>query len=236
MTSSQNYSIAIETSCRAGGLTLALGERCIETVTFDTAGRHATALISQMKALLDRHDLSPVDLAEAYVSAGPGSFTGLRVGITAVRTLAQALGNLRCVAVPTAHAVARNATDLEWTHLGVIMAAREGSVHATLFERCEGRIVELEPGRACEAGEFLAAAPKPVTLIGEGLTYQPMVAAEVTVIDPEATAMHMPNSLAVWQVGLDLARAGTFTEYHHLLPIYPREPEAIRLWKQQGKA
>lgn len=233
---SQEYSIAVETSCRAGGLALGVGDRCVETVAFDTTGRHATALVAQMKALLDARGLAPRDLVEVHVSAGPGSFTGLRVGITAVRTLAQALEHLRCVAVPTAHAVARNAADLEWRYLGVIMAARAGNVHATLFERRHGRIVELEPGRACEADDFLAAAPKPITLIGEGLAYQPMAAADVTVVDPDASHLHTPNPRAVWQVGRELARAGKFTEYHLLLPIYPRRPEAVILWEQQGKA
>jgi len=232
---SEAYSIAVETSCRAGGVALGIGDQCVETVAFDTAGRHATALVAQMKALLDARGLTPRDLQEAYVSAGPGSFTGLRVGITAVRTLAQALEHLRCVAVPTAHAVARNAADLEWRTLGVIMAARAGSVHATLFERRDGRVVELEPGRTCEARDFLAAAPRPITLIGEGLAYQPMQAADVTVIDPDASPLHAPNPQAVWQVGYELARAGAFTEYHHLMPIYARQVEAVRLWEQQGK-
>ena len=229
-----DVSLAVETSCRAGGLALGVGGHCVETVSFDAVGRHATALITQAKALLDRRGLAPADVGEVYVSAGPGGFTGLRVGITAVRTFAQALGHVRCVAVPTARAVARNAADLEWRYLGVILAARAGSVYATVFERRDGHIVEVCPGRDLLVADFLAGAPRPITLIGEGLAYQPMDAPGVTAGDPRAPGLHLPQPRAVWQVGYEMARTGQFTEYHHLLPIYARKPEALRLWEARA--
>lgn len=226
-----DVSIAIETSCRTGGLALGAGAACVETVCFDAAGRHATALIARMKALLAGRGLTPRDLREVYVSAGPGSFTGLRVGITAARTLAQALGRVRCVAVPTARAVAENAAELDWRYLGVILAARAGSVYATVFQRRDGRIVRASDGRTLPAADFLAQAPRPITLIGEGLAYQPMDAPGVTQAYLDQGEMHLPTPRAVWRIGYEMARAGTFTEYHHLLPIYPRKPEAVRLWE-----
>jgi len=229
-----DVSIAIETSCRIGGLALGAGGRCIEAVSFDAASRHATVLVAQMKALLDASGLGPHDLSEVYVSAGPGSFTSLRVGITAVRTLAQALPHIRCVAVPTARAVAQNAAEMDWRYLGVVLGAKAGSVHATVFRRRDGRIVQAEPGRVWQAEDFLAAAPRPITLIGEALAYQPMAAPGVTAAPPEAAGLHLPVPRAVWHVGYEMARAGQFTEYHHLLPIYARRPEAVRLWEQRS--
>jgi len=231
----RDVSIAVETSCRAGGVAMGVGGQCVENVSFDTASRHATALISQMKALLAGRGLTPRGLSEVYVSAGPGSFTGLRVGITAVRTLAQALPHVRCVAVPTVRVVAENAAEMDWHYLGVVLAARAGSVYASVFERRDGRVVQAGPGRTWQAEDFLAAAPRPVTLIGEGLSYQPMAAPGVTVIDPDAPDLHLPTTRAVWDVGREMARDGQFTEYHHLLPIYARKPEAVRLWEQRAE-
>ena len=231
----RDVSIAVETSCRTGGVALGIDGQCIESVSFEAGGRHATTLISQMQGLLAGRGLAPRDLSEVYVSAGPGSFTGLRVGITAVRTLAQALPGVRCVAVPTACAVARNAAELPWRYLGVVLAARAGSVYAAVFERCNGRLVEAQPPATWQAEEFLAAVPKPVTLIGEGLAYQPTDAPGVTVVDPDASELHLPTARAVWHVGYHMARTGAFTEYHHLLPIYARQPEAVRLWELRAQ-
>ena len=230
-----NVSIAVETSCRAGGLALGIDARCVETVRFDTAGRHATALVGRMKALLDGRSLAPADLHEVYVSAGPGSFTGLRVGITAVRTLAQAVGRIRCVAVPTARVVAENAAELDWRYLGVILAARAGSVYAAVFQRRGGRIVPAAGPGTQQADEFLAQAPRPIMLIGEGLAYQAMGAPGVTASDPAADELHLPAPQALWRVGHDMARAGMFTDYHHLLPIYPRQCEAVRQWEARAR-
>ena len=230
----RDVSIAIETSCRTGGVALGAGGQCIEAVSFEAGTRYATSLVSQMQRILAGRGLTPRDLSEVYVSIGPGGFTGLRVGITAVRTLVQALGGVRCVAVPTVHVVARNAADLPWQYLGVVLAARAGSMYAGVFERCDGRIVEAQPPATWQACDFLAAAPRPITLIGQGLAYQPIEATGVTVIGPDDPGLHMPTARAVWHVGYEMARAGAFTEYQHLLPIYARKPEAVRLWEQRA--
>jgi len=228
-------SIAVETSCRTGGVALGLGGQCVESVSFDATRGHATVLVGQMQALLAGRGLAPQDLSEVYVSAGPGSFTGLRVGITAVRTLAQAVAHVRCVAVPTVRAVAENASELDWRHLGVVLSARAGSIYAAVFERHDGRAVQREPGRTWEARRFLAAAPRPITLIGEALAYETMTGPGVTHAWPDALERHLPKPEAAWRIGHDMARAGEFTAYRRLLPVYARRPEAVRLWEQRAE-
>ena len=146
----------------------------------------------------------------------------MRVGITVARTLAQAVGHIRCVAVPTPQAVAENARSLPWRHLAVVLDAREGCIHATLFARQAERIEPVDsPGRLWEPDEFLAAAPRPLLLIGEGLAYYPMAAPEVTVAPED---LHLPTAEGVYAVGSRLAAAGEYTEYHRLLPVYARPP------------
>ena len=98
-TMSETITIAIETSCRTGGVAIGKGAKLLKSVAFDTPGRHASELISQLDAMMRSVRIAPAEVDEVYVSAGPGSFTGLRVGITVARTLAQALGGIRCVAV-----------------------------------------------------------------------------------------------------------------------------------------
>ena len=86
----QTVSIAIETSCRPGGVALGVGDELIRAEVLDVTGRHAARLISHLDRLLSSESIRPRDIKEVYVSAGPGSFTGLRIGITVARTLAQA--------------------------------------------------------------------------------------------------------------------------------------------------
>jgi tRNA threonylcarbamoyl adenosine modification protein YeaZ len=142
-----NYSIAIETSCRAGGVALGRGDELLQVANFDASYRQATQLVVRLEELLKPAGIRPRDLAALYVSTGPGSFTGLRVGITVARTLAQANPSLRVVAVPTIQAVAENARHLPWENLGVALDFKDGQVYAGLFSRGGERVAGILPAR-----------------------------------------------------------------------------------------
>ncbi len=225
--------LAIETTCRAGGLLLAVGRQPPRIVHFDATARHTTALLTHLAKMVRQVNLRPQDLDYLYVSAGPGSFTGVRVGITVARTLAQAIAGLKCVAVPTPWAVAENARNLPWRHLAVVLDAREGRIHATLFARRDGRIEPVDsPGGLAQPGQFLAAAPRPLTLIGEGLAYHDMSGPDVSIAP---AGLHLPTAEGVYAVGCRLAAAGQFTEYHRLLPVYTRPPHITRPAGKEGR-
>lgn len=227
-----DVSIAIETSCRVGGVALGVGDVLGETVRLDASARHATQLLCSLDGLLGNAGLQPGEIQELYVSVGPGSFTGLRIGITAARTLGQAVRPLRCVAVPTVLAVVQNALTLEWNHLGVVMDAGEGSVYTCLFARRGGDIVQVSKPAVGPPDEFLTRAPRPLLLIGEGLEHHKLIAEEITIAD---ASLHMPTAEGVWRVGRRLGREGEFTDYRRLLPIYTRKPQALQLWEQRNK-
>ena len=248
MAEKPTVSIAIETSCRVGGAALGLGDELVRTITFDAAARHATQLVWQLRPLLADAGLKPADADELYVSAGPGSFTGLRVGITAARTLAQAIRNIRCVAVPTTLAIAQNAARRHWENLGVILDAGQGEIYAELFARettsplpdrpmpdahgasaISSGITPAGPGRILSPKQFLAEAPRPLLLIGEGPARHELTAPGVTLGDPGELELHLPNAKNVWRVGRGLAAAGQFTPQPELLPIYLRQAQAVRL-------
>jgi len=229
----QEISVAIETSCSVGGAVLGIGDAPAEVVEFDASSRHAVHLIFRLEQLLSSRGLQPRDVDHVYVSAGPGSFTGLRLGITAARTLGQFVPGLKCVAVPTAWAVAENVRALQWRHLGVVLDAKDELVCAALFERQAGEAVLSHGPELLSVEEFLAQAPRPLLLNGEALRHQEVSADGVELAGPE---LHLPKPESVWRVGRRLAAAGQFTEYAKLLPIYARGPEAVRLWeKRHGK-
>lgn len=217
-------SIAIETSCRLGGLALGRGERLLRVLNFDASSRHATHLVCRMEELLKAEGFRPQQVQDIYVSAGPGSFTGLRVGVTVARTLAQAVPGAACVAVPTALAVAENCRGLDWRNLGVVFDAREGLIYACLLRRQGESIATSGEPRVTTPAEFLAGAPRPLLLTGEGLDYHDLAAPDVTLADGP---LRLPTAEGVWRVGRRLAQAGQFTEYHHLLPIYTRPPAVL---------
>jgi len=219
-------SIAIETSCRTGGVALGRGDELLGAIDFEASCRHAVQLVPRLAELLERASLGPMDVDELYVSAGPGSFTGLRVGLTVARTMGQMLSSLRCLAVPTSRAVALRAADLPWETLAVVLDARDARVYASTFARASGQIVPKGAPRLVDIAEFLAGVRRPITLTGEGLAYHDCTGSGISIAPEE---LHFPTAQAVWRVGRQMAGDGQYTDYNKLTPIYARPPEVLRL-------
>ncbi|MGC9453448.1 MAG: tRNA (adenosine(37)-N6)-threonylcarbamoyltransferase complex dimerization subunit type 1 TsaB [Phycisphaerae bacterium] len=223
-------SIAIETSGPSGGVALGFGDVLHRCETFPAQGRHATQLIRHADDLLRAESLRPTDLEELYVSAGPGSFTGLRIGITVARTLAQAVKGLNCVAVPTAYAVAERNMDMQWQHLAVLFEARDELFHTTIFARRDEQPEAMETPRVAKLSDVLAATPRPLLLVGTRLKPGDIDEKGISVAETERA---IPTAEGVWRAGRRLAREGAFVEPLKLLPIYARRPEAERLWEKR---
>lgn len=79
-------------------------------------------------------------------------------------------------------------------------------------------------------GETLwTVAPRPLHAVGEGLEYFDPSPGDVMVLDRAGA----PDAAALWRVGRRRARAGRFTPAAQCLPLYPRRPEALRLWRRR---
>ncbi len=222
--SQSTISLAIETSCRAGGVALGKGDELLAVEPFNAEGRSSTHLVAAMDHLLTSHSLSPADLDEIYVCVGPGSFTGVRVGVTVARTLAQAVGDIKLAAVPASDVVASQAANLPWDHLAVVLDAGDGQIYVTSYAPSPTGPASAGDPQLTTPAAWLRTAPTPILLTGEGLGYHTFPAEGVSLTDE---AIRLPQVQSVWQVGRGLAKAGQFVEYHHVLPIYARPPHAV---------
>jgi tRNA threonylcarbamoyladenosine biosynthesis protein TsaB len=149
--------LILETSGRAAGLGLARGGAVVRTARLDDARRHARDLAATAGGMLAAEGLTPADLTGVMVSRGPGSYTGLRVGVTSAKALAYATG-CRLVAVDTFAAVARQAP-AEAADLWVIADALQGQVYAQRFRGAaaeELRIVAIDEWLPTAAGTWVS--------------------------------------------------------------------------------
>jgi tRNA threonylcarbamoyladenosine biosynthesis protein TsaB len=232
----KTISIAIETSSRLGAVALGTGGAMISSRELGTSGKHAAELVACLDEMLRDADIKPADVNELYISAGPGSFTGLRVGVTVARTWSQLIDGLKLVAVPTPLAVAWNYAQNDWQNICVMLAAKEHTVHATLMAKNGGTIsiigepVLLEPLVAVET------MPRPLLLAGEALGFCGDTLKKLSAIDGVTIADEshwLPEISSVWNAGRQLAAAGKYVDFEHLLPEYARRPEAVRLWEHK---
>src|SRR5687768_10639179 len=100
--------LAIETSGRIGSVAIGTARGVAASTQLTGEMKHATDLLPAVEKILKSQGWPADSIVDVFVSIGPGSFTGLRIGVTIARTLAWSIGS-RIVAVPTLEALARNA-------------------------------------------------------------------------------------------------------------------------------
>lgn len=219
---------AVESSNVPG---VAIGERLAQGVTrvlgfesIRTDRPHDDDLVPAIDRLMKRLMIAPRELTRLAVSVGPGGFTGLRVGISSAQLIAEAIG-ARCVAVPSAHVVARRTITAPGAPEGsfaVALASKGLDAHVTVFD---ANAVPLGPGRVMDAAE-VARLPRISSLVADRFLpdaiARALAARGVLIVAPRF------DPACCFEASLGLREVDP-TE---LLPIYPREPEAVRKWRE----
>jgi tRNA threonylcarbamoyladenosine biosynthesis protein TsaB len=217
--------LAIETSGRTGSVALVDENGAIEEREFPHGLQHAAGLIPLIDEMCRARNWAPADLREIHVSAGPGSFTGLRIGITLAKTLAFATG-AKLVAVPTMRVLVENAPS-EARHVIIVLDAKRDQIFTASFERVDESWIEKEPPHLDSLATMLSKSPRPVYLIGEGIPFHqqhiPVSDAGIIVTGPDAWRA---RASVLARIGAELAQAGNFVDPFLLEPIYIRLPEA----------
>lgn len=133
--------LAIETATRAGSVAIARGENILASRSGDASSSHSQDLIENLDAVLKEAgvELSTIDLLAAAI--GPGSFTGIRIGLATVKSLAVSLDR-RCVGVSTLAAVSHAAGVGE--RIVALLPAGRGEVFAQMFAVREDDVKPLD--------------------------------------------------------------------------------------------
>jgi tRNA threonylcarbamoyladenosine biosynthesis protein TsaB len=236
--------LALDTTARALSAAVVEDDQVRAEHVGDATRSHAERLPA---ALLDVVAAAQIELAsiDVYaVAAGPGSFTGLRIGIAAMQGLAFVAGK-RIVAVSTLDALAQaaaadapdGATIAAWidAHRRDVFAALYRVSSAPRFTR--GRIVALAAPSVDDPDAVLAQwEMKPDVFIGSGVG---RFAAVIAGRAPRARVLDAPPLAAViGRVAIDLARAGQTVDPAGVQPVYVRRPDAeiARERNQEGRA
>lgn len=222
--------IAIETSGRIGSIAVVGHGTVLIEEEVPHGLQHAAQIIPIIDRLIRDQRWAPTDIEELYVSAGPGSFTGLRIGITLAKTMALATG-VKIVAVPTVQVLAENAP-ADAQHLVLVLDAKRDQIFTARFERSADDWIEREPAHVDSLIAMLERSPRPVHLLGEGIPYHHkfIPANDSSVILTDET-LWRPRANVVAKIGFAMARSGTFADPVRLTPIYIRRPEAEEKWE-----
>lgn len=161
--------LGIDSSAISAGCALVEDGKLIAEQFLNTRHTHSETLMPMISGVLRTAGAALSDVDKIAVSAGPGSFTGLRIGISTAKGLCDA-ANLPCAAVSTLEAIAYNFVQID----GIICAcmdARRKQVYNALFKSKNGVITRLCEDRAIAAADLdaeLSALDDKVILAGDG--------------------------------------------------------------------
>ena len=218
--------LGIDSSAVSVGAAVCDGEKIIADGFINNKITHSQTLMPLVEAILANAKMTLADIDIFAVSAGPGSFTGLRIGVSAVKGMAYALGK-PCKAVSTLDAMAYNLLGTDGI-VCAVMDARCDQVYNALFEVKDGSVTRLCDDRALKTGELKEEldekyADRKITLVGDGaeLCFGKFGGGNI-VVSP--APIRYQNG-----VGVCLASLGySEIEAAALMPKYLRLPQAER--------
>ena len=221
--------LAFESSAKAAGAALYrdgsfLGE------TLQLSGQtHSRTLLEIAEDLLSTCRLTVDDVSAVAVAAGPGSFTGLRIGIAAAKGFAWGR-QIPCVGVSTLEAMARGAAVTDGVYV-CCMDARRAQVYNAIFERKDGVFARICEDRAISIEDLakdLKNIKKQKILVGDGalLCYNTLDEKADLVLPPEHLRMQRPSGVAL--AAAEALSRGYSISAAELRPNYLRLSQAER--------
>lgn len=229
--------LAIDSSAKAASVCIAQEDRIIGEFYINNSLTHSRTLMPMAEQLAKNTETELSELEAIAVNAGPGSFTGVRIGVAAAKGLAFA-NNLPCVAVSTLESMAYNVCTCPGV-VCAVMDARCSQVYNAMFRVSDNKITRLCDDRALALGDLQAELEKlgePVTLIGDGaeISYEFLRKSLSNVTLAPANIRNQTASSVALAAFEHIKKGDTLTD-EQLMPVYLRLPQAQReLNKRMG--
>ena len=222
--------LAFETSAKAASVALLEEGKLLGEAYQNTGLTHSQTLMVMAENLLSQCGKTVADVTDVAVAAGPGSFTGVRIGVAAAKGFAWGR-ELPCYGVSTLESMARSLGAWQG-YVCPCMDARRSQVYNALFYVNQGRLRRVREDRAvalAELGEELKKLEEPIFLVGDGsnLCYNTLLESVPNLVLPPEHRMHQRAS-GVALAALEKIRAGESGDANALTPNYLRLSQAER--------
>ena len=228
--------LALESSAKAVSVAVCENGVILAQGYQNTGLTHSVTMMPLLENLLKTASLSLADMDVIAVAAGPGSFTGLRIGVSAAKGLAWSLDK-PCCGVSTLEAMAENGRSFEGTVV-CAMDARRQQIYNAIFDcrggelsrRCDDRAVAL-----AQVAEELRSDPAPKLVIGDGAQLCcDYLTAQGIACRMAPPALRFQQAAGVALVAQRMALSGDTVSAQELMPTYLRLSQAERERLEKG--
>ena len=226
--------LSIDSSTPVAGITVSDGMQLLGEITLNTKNTHSEKLMPLVKHLLDELTLTVNDLDAIAVTQGPGSFTGLRIGMATAKGLAQGAGK-KLIAVPTLDCLAQNLLHYPGI-ICPIMNAQKKQVYTAIYRSGRNKLERLSDYQAI-AVEQLAAQLKElkedIWFVGDGVAafadmFQELLGDACRFADGHNI---LPRAGALAMLAAERASEERFDDLYQAELIYIRKSEAEVQWE-----
>ena len=229
--------LAFETSAKAASVALLEDGKLVGESYQNTGLTHSQTLMVMAQDLMNQCGISVSDADAIAVANGPGSFTGVRIGVAAAKGFAWGK-QLPCYGVSTLEAMAHS-LGIWQGYVCPVMDARRNQVYNALFYVNHGEITRVEPDRAIaleDLGAQLKTLEGPIFLVGDGsnLCHSRLKEAITNLVLPPEHRIHQ-RATGVGLVAHKLSQAGECADANGLSPNYLRLSQAERERLERGQ-
>ena len=222
--------LAFETSAKAGSAALMDDNKLLGESYNNTGLTHSQTLLTMAEDLLKNCGYGPKDVTAVAVAEGPGSFTGVRIGVAAAKGFAWG-GELPCYGVSTLEAMAKQMGVFQG-YICPVMDARRSQVYNALFHAEKGQLHRICDDRAialADLAEELKNLKEPIFLVGDGsvLCYNTLLESVPNLVCPPEHRMHQ-RAAGVALAAKEMISQGLPGDAAALTPNYLRLSQAER--------
>ena len=219
--------LALDSTAATASVALCENRHLVALVTLNNGLTHAETLLPTVDMVLKSTGTDIGDIDIFACSAGPGSFTGVRIGTATIKGLAYGRGRV-CIGVSTLHALTYNLICCDGI-ISPVMNARRSQVYNALFRCQDGRLTRLGPDRAISLQELYAELSKyddKIYICGDG--YDLIEPSKIAGLKVAPGHLLWQNAYSVAVCALELYESGLRTTDAELVPTYLRMPQAER--------
>ncbi|MBO5287059.1 MAG: tRNA (adenosine(37)-N6)-threonylcarbamoyltransferase complex dimerization subunit type 1 TsaB [Clostridia bacterium] len=215
--------LAIDSTASTSTVAVLENERLLSLYSANISNTHSETLLPMVKSVLETLKLKPEDIDAYAVSEGPGSFTGVRIGVATVKGLAFAREKI-CVGVSTIEALCENMEGFDGI-ICPIMNARRGQVYTGAFDQGK-RILDDCCMMLDELIPILEGYGRPIYFVGDGYCLIEKMENESFMHTPQM--LRYQNAYSVGKVAYRKIQNGEYTTDEALRVEYLRKPQAER--------
>ena len=225
--------IAIETATMVGSIAIVDAARVISEITLNARATHSERLMAAIDRLLGDSGLAIDDMDGVAVSIGPGSFTGLRIGLSAAKGLSYASGK-PLIGIPTLDALALNMTFSSYL-ICPIQDARKGEVYTALYRPGDNSPEKMTDDMAVDPSALAGMITQKTVFLGDGVNrYRELLMKQLGELYNEAPIpLQLPRASNVAMLALKRLEKGDTDDPFTMIPRYIRKSEAEIRWREK---